>query len=205
MFVLTTIPHGFCPTRLKRTCDLRALACAKILIDILNKNKIPNSSIKSTIKRSIVDVNRKKPKRITQKYQQNDIAKQNEIVKQNEIAIKYWKTFNNRIMTQLLKTQQKILLLDIHSFPKGSFDGAQIAIIDIHKKKRIKLQKFTLFVRAKLNLDVRLYKGLDNHIQNTYKKYTYPLLLEFCEDKTYLSNDAVKLFFQEVIQYFSLD
>ena len=108
-------------------------------------------------------------------------------------------------MTQLLKTQQKILLLDIHSFPKGSFEGAQIVIIDIHKKKRIKLQKFTLFVRAKLNLDVRLYKGLDNHIQNTYKKYTYPLLLEFCEDKTYLPNDAVKLFFQEVIQYFSLD
>jgi len=29
--------------------------------------------------------------------------------------------------------------------------------------------------------------------------------LEFCEDKTHLPNDAVKLFFQEVLHYFSLD
>ena len=100
-------------------------------------------------------------------------------------------------------TKLYLLLLDIHSFPKGHFNGAQITIIDIYKKNRVKLQKFTLFIRAKLNLDVKLYKGLDNRIQNTYKKYTYPLLLEFCEDKTYLSNEAIRLFFTELLLYFT--
>ena len=100
--------------------------------------------------------------------------------------------------------KHKILLLDIHSFPKGSFNGAQIAIIDIYRTQRLKLDKFALFIIDKMHIDIRIFNGLDNYIQNTYKKSTYPLLLEFCEDRTYLLNDTIKLFFEELINYFNL-
>jgi hypothetical protein len=187
MFVLATIPHGFCPSSFGRTCDIRAPACAKILTQILTKTGVPHASVNSRIARTVVDLNRKRPKR-TQK-----------------LAYQYWQKFNHRIMHIIQREkEQNILLLDIHSFPKGSFNGAQITIIDIYKKSRIKLHNFILFIREKLKLDVKLYKGLDNHIQNTYKKYTYPLLIEFCEDKTYLSNDSIRLFFNELLLYFSL-
>lgn len=186
MFVLTTIPHGYCPTKIGRKCDLRASSCAKIVSDILTKNGQPHASVKANVARTIVDLNRKRPKRT------------------KKLALHYWQKFDNRIMHIIQQeAHEKILLLDIHSFPKGHFNGAQITIIDIYKKNRVKLQKFTLFIRAKLNLDVKLYKGLDNRIQNTYKKYTYPLLLEFCEDKTYLSNEAIRLFFTELLLYFT--
>lgn len=190
MFILATIPHGFGCTKMSRTCDTRSLACVRILTAILKKNHVPHSTVSSNVTRSIVDLNRKKPKRTTQT---------------NTLAIKYWKAFNLRIMKIInVERRNKILLLDIHSFPKGKFNGAQITIIDIYKKNRVKLQKFTLFIRDKLNLDVKLFKGLDNYIQNTYQKYTYPLLLEFCEDKTYLSNESIRLFFIELLSYFNL-
>jgi hypothetical protein len=185
MFVLITVPHGYCPTKIGRTCDLRASASAKILNEILTKNGQPHALVKANVARTIVDLNRKRPKR-TQK-----------------VALHYWQKFHHRIMHIIQREEhEKILLLDIHSFPKGHFNGAQITIIDIYKKSRVKLQHFILFIRAKLNLDVKLYKGLDNRIQNTYKKYTYPLLIEFCEDKTYLSNEDIRLFFQELLTYF---
>lgn len=187
MFVLITIPHGYCPTQIGRTCDLRAQSCAKIVNDILTKNGEPHASVKANVARTVVDLNRKRPKRT------------------KKVALQYWQKFDHRIMHIIQREErQKILLLDIHSFPKGSFHGAQIAIIDIYKKSRIKLKQFTLFIHTKLNLDVKLYKGLDNRIQNTYKKYTYPLLIEFCEDKTYLSNEAIRLFFTELLLYFDL-
>jgi hypothetical protein len=187
MFVLITISHGYCPTQIGRTCDLRAPSCAKIVNDILAKNGQPHASVKANVARTVVDLNRKRPKRT------------------KKVALQYWQTFHHRIMHIIQREQrEKILLLDIHSFPKGSFNGAQIAIIDIYKKSRVKLKQFILFIRAKLNLDVKLYKGLDNRIQNTYKKYTYPLLIEFCEDKTYLSNEAIRLFFTELLLYFAL-
>jgi hypothetical protein len=187
MFVLITVPHGYCPSKIGRTCDLRAPSCAKIVSQILTKNGDPHASVKANVARTIVDLNRKRPKR-TQK-----------------VALHHWQKFDRRIMHIIQhEAHEKILLLDIHSFPKGHFNGAQITIIDIYKKSRVKLQNFTLFVRAKLNLDVKLYKGLDNRIQNTYKKYTYPILIEFCEDKTYLSNEDIRLFFQELLLYFAL-
>ena len=90
----------------------------------------------------------------------------------------------------------------MHSFPKGSFGGAQIVIIDIYKIHRVKLDKFAIYIINKMHIDIRIFNGLDNYIQNTYKKSTYPLLLEFCEDRTYLLNETIKLFFEEVINYF---
>lgn len=46
MFVLITIPHFFCVANITRTCDLRVISCAKILINILNKHKIRYGNVK---------------------------------------------------------------------------------------------------------------------------------------------------------------
>ena len=129
--------------------------------------------------------------------------KSNEI----ELSIKYWNAFNNRIIN-IIKHHTKILLLDIHSFPKGSFDGAQIAIIDIQNINRPELEMFANYIIKKTNIDVKIFNGADNNIQNTYNylqhKSTYPLLLEFCEDRSYLLDEGIKLFFEEVINFFRL-
>lgn len=138
-------------------------------------------------------------------YYKNDYYHDDTIDTKNKLVSKYWEAFNNRII-KLIKNekakQHKILLLDIHSFPKGSFGGAQIAIIDIYKTHRVKLDKFAIYIINKMHIDIRIFDGLDNHIQNTYKKSTYPLLLEFCEDRTYLLNETIKLFFEELIHFF---
>ena len=141
------------------------------------------------------------------KYYKNEFYHDDTIDIKNKLVSKYWDEFNNRII-KLIKDEKakkhKILLLDIHSFPKGSFYGAQIAIIDIYKQHRVKLDKFAIFIVNKMHIDIRIFDGLDNHIQNTYKNSTYPLLLEFCEDRTYLLNETIKLFFEELINYFNL-
>ena len=138
-------------------------------------------------------------------YYKNDYYHDDTIDYKNNLVSKYWDEFNNRIKKIIAdeKTKQhKILLLDLHSFPKGSFGGAQIVIIDIYKIHRVKLDKFAIYIINKMHIDIRIFNGLDNYIQNTYKKSTYPLLLEFCEDRTYLLNETIKLFFEEVINYF---
>ena len=139
------------------------------------------------------------------KYYKNDYYHDDTIDTKNKLVSKYWEEFNNRIQ-KIIKDEKaklhKILLLDIHSFPKGSFGGAQIAIIDIYKTHRVKLDKFAIYIINKMHIDIRIFNGLDNHIQNTYKKSTYPLLLEFCEDRTYLLNETIKLFFEELIDFF---
>ena len=139
------------------------------------------------------------------KYYKNDYYHDDTIDNKNKLVSNYWEEFNNRIK-KIIKDekakQHKIMLLDIHSFPKGSFGGAQIAIIDIYKTHRVKLDKFAIYIINKTHIDIRIFDGLDNHIQNTYKKSTYPLLLEFCEDRTYLLNETIKLFFEELIDFF---
>ena len=325
MFVLITVPHGFCIAKIARTCDLRAESCSKILINILNKKKIKHGKVKMTVPRIDVDFNRMKPKNLkntkktkkihklpinykrtklyipqeydtqelqsaeyikeqnntqesptqlpsnntqesprsntndsptqlpsnnTQElplsssntnespssntnespssntneskdisirqnetynynndvnYYKNDYYHNNTIDNKNKLVSKYWEDFNNKIK-KIIKDEKakkhKILLLDIHSFPKGSFGGAQIAIIDIYNTNREKLDKFAIYIINKMHIDIRIFNGLDNYIQNTYKKSTYPLLLEFCEDRTYLLNETIKLFFEEVLTYF---
>ena len=261
MFVLITIPHSFCATKIVRTCDLRAVASSKILINVLNKKKIKHAKVQMHISRLDVDVNRMKPQRQiyntptntpsntphytkilntnipnnkyilntnipnNKKTQKNKSSK-NEFTKNNsenhklkknkseknksnetELSIKYWNAFNNRIIN-IIKHHTKILLLDIHSFPKGSFDGAQIAIIDIQNINRPELEMFANYIIKKTNIDVKIFNGADNNIQNTYNylqhKSTYPLLLEFCEDRSYLLDEGIKLFFEEVINFFRL-
>jgi hypothetical protein len=139
------------------------------------------------------------------KYYKNDYYHDDTIDNKNKLVSNYWEEFNDRIK-KIIKDekakQHKIVLLDIHSFPKGSFGGAQIAIIDIYKTHRVKLDKFAIYIINKMHIDIRIFDGLDNHIQNTYKKSTYPLLLEFCEDRTYLLNETIKLFFEELIDFF---
>jgi len=258
MFVLITIPHSFCATKIVRTCDLRAVASSKILINVLNKKKIKHAKVQMHISRLDVDVNRMKPQRqiyniytntptdtkptdtptdtkptVTKptdtppdtnkpnnkKTQKNKSTKnkstKHKLTKnktkhksnETEISIKYWNAFNNRIIN-IIKNHTKILLLDIHSFPKGSFDGAQIAIIDIQNINRPELEMFANYIIKKTNIDVKIFNGADNNIQNTYNylqhKSTYPLLLEFCEDRSYLLDEGIKLFFEEVINFFRL-
>ena len=55
-----------------------------------------------------------------------------------------------------------------------------------------------------MHLDIKVFNGADNHIQNYYKKSTYPLLIEFCEDKDYLTDDTIKHFLFELVNYFEL-
>ena len=256
MFVLITIPHSFCATKIVRTCDLRAVASSKILINVLNKKKIKHAKVQMHISRLDVDVNRIKPQKQiyntpsntppntppntptntptntttntptdtnipnNKKTQKNKSTKnkstknkstKNKSTKNKsneiELSIKYWNAFNNRIIN-IIKHHTKILLLDIHSFPKGSFDGAQIAIIDIQNINRPELEMFANYIIKKTNIDVKIFNGADNNIQNTYNylqhKSTYPLLLEFCEDRSYLLDEGIKLFFEEVINFFRL-
>ena len=138
-------------------------------------------------------------------YYKNDYYHDDTIDNKKKLVSNYWEEFNDRIK-KIIKDekakQHKIMLIDIHSFPKGSFGGAQIAIIDIYKTHRVKLDKFAIYIINKTHIDIRIFDGLDNHIQNTYKKSTYPLLLEFCEDRTYLLNETIKLFFEELIDFF---
>jgi len=338
MFVLLTVPHGFCTTKVSRTCDLRADPCSRIITKILNKKKIKNKCIRMHIVRSDIDLNRIKPEisKHTKKqyklplnyqrtklykinnvmgsiptpvhapmstytpapisapmprqapitntssqqsepvsatnpihepapiantiqqtqpsrnnkiqmplqistqmqnpvqpqqmppppqnppqmndndhqnyynninYYKNEYYRNDNIDTKNEYVIKHWQAFNDRIIKSIKEERarrQKILLLDVHSFPKGSFNGAQIAIIDIYKTNRVKLDKFAIHIINKMHIDIRIFNGLDNHIQNTYKTTTYPLLLEFCEDRTYLLDETIKVFCLELIDYFTL-
>jgi len=245
MFVLITVPHGTCITKIQRTCDLRAIQCSNILKNVLNKRKIKHNTVKFNLSRLEVDANRVKPDKYiyyTKTIKSNNTKINNTKIKNTKIkntkinntkinntkinntttpaninntiyydvnknyidynmAVKYWNSFNNRIIN-IIKKEKRILLLDIHSFPKGSFDGAQIAIIDIQNINRPELYEFANMIISTMGINIKIYNGADNNIQNTYAKFTYPLLIEFCEDRTYLLNDSIYLFFEKVIEYF---
>jgi hypothetical protein len=231
MFVLITVPHGTCITKIQRTCDLRAIQCSNILKNVLNKRKIKHNTVKFNLSRLEVDANRIKPDKYiyytkinnrkfnNRKFNNTKInnTKINNTTPANinntiyydvnknyidyDMAVKYWNSFNKRIVN-IIKKEKRILLLDIHSFPKGSFDGAQIAIIDIQNINRPELYEFANMIISTMGINIKIYNGADNNIQNTYAKFTYPLLIEFCEDRTYLLNDSIYLFFEKVIEYF---
>jgi len=180
MYVLITVPHGFCirHDKAERMCDTRAESCAKILAKLLKQREIEHKIISIHVPRKLVDVNRDKPT-------------------MNPLAIKEWTRYNNRITATIMdKKVQPILFIDVHSFPKGSFGNAQIAILDIFHKRRPELETLVEQVKRDLNINIKLLKGGENYIQNQYQADAYPLLIEFCEDREYLSTKAVKDFFE---------
>ena len=205
MFVLVTVPHGYClPSQSKRMCDTRAAASAKILTDLLTDREIKHKTITIHVPRELVDVNRDEPSLETYKNPINLSE-----------AIKEWNKFNTRVANTIMqKKNQSILFLDIHSFPKGSLSkgnslskgssfgkDTQIAILDIFKNDRPELKELVEKVRRDLQLNVKLLKGGKNYIQDKYKADAYPLLIELCEDKAYLSNKQIKDFFGLLIEW----
>jgi hypothetical protein len=203
MFVLVTVPHGFClPNQPKRMCDTRAAASAKIVTDLLTAKAIKHKTITIHVPRALVDVNRDKPS-----------------LEISTGAIKEWNKFNTRVANTIMQNKnQSILLLDIHSFPKGSFgkptgsfgkptgsinndNDIQIAILDIFKNDRPELKELVEKIKRDLQLNVKILKGGKNYIQDTYKADAYPLLIEFCEDKSYLSNKQIKAFFDMLVEW----
>ena len=200
MFVLITVPHGHClPSQSKRMCDTRAAASAKILTDLLTTREIKHKTITIHVPREIVDVNRDKPTLETYKNPMNLSE-----------AVKEWNKFNTRVANTIMqKKNQSILFLDIHSFPKGSFASVnssasantQIAILDIFKNDRPELKELVEKARRDLQLNVKLLKGGRNYIQDKYKADAYPLLIEFCEYKAYLSHKQIKDFFGLLVEW----
>lgn len=177
--LLLTVPHGFCPSlSITRECDLRALSAAKIIGNVYTeKTDKKYKLVYIPRKRSVVDLNRSKP------------------VGGSEI----WDEFNRRIKSKL---HDKTLLLDVHSFPFGDFDGAQITILELSGENRSEVKNFVFKAIQETGLDVKLLKGKGNYIQDYYSKYSYPLLIEFCEDKDHLSNNDIKRFGEVLFSYF---
>ena len=182
MHLLLTVPHGFCPIPFRRECDLRALSVAKMIGKIYTQMSGEKSDlVYIPKKRAIVDLNRKRPPFW------------------NEEGIEIWEAFNERIMSKL---KEETLLLDIHSFPIGSFEDAQIAILELTHEDRAELLEFVNLVRKKTGINVKIFKGKGNYIQDYYREKSYPLLLEFCEDKDYLSDEEIKQFMWLLLDFF---
>ena len=211
MFILVTVPHAHClpkmpnmPNQQKRICDIRASHCAKLFTDLLRQNAIEHKTIRLHVLRELVDVNREKPSMETINNATNLPPEQKkEKIENLSTAIKEWNKFNNRIsQTLMLKKTQPIMLIDVHSFPKGSFANAQIAILDLFKKNRHELKQLVTQVQRDLHINIKLIKGGKNYIQDQYQEVAYPLLIEFCEDKTYLSDATIQAFFKHLLQFY---
>jgi hypothetical protein len=178
---------------------MRAHACAKILTTLLKAREIKHKTITIHVPRELVDVNRDKPS--LDNLQIKTPAKINNLPE----AIKAWTQFNQRIATTIMQEKsQSLLFLDIHSFPKGSFNDAQITILDIYQKNRPELQQLAARVKSELGIKIELLKGGKNYIQDHYQTEAYPLLIEFCEDKTYLSQREIKAFFALFLDWIKL-
>jgi hypothetical protein len=201
-FVIITVPHAVCPTSKnpkKHECDFRALDVANLLVKILRKKKINFKLIKSQVVRSVVDLNRAKP----------------DLKLYNDFSINEWNKFQNAIHRTIIENQKKkILLLDIHSFDninafcKKGTDNCYITILDIYNKPRIKLRRFAETVG--LPFTVNIAPGGTNYIINTYGNINvniplstkiYPILLEFFEDYTSLTNETINMFFDKLLEY----
>ena len=201
-FVIITVPHAVCPTSKnpkKHECDYRALDVANLLVKILRKKKINFKLIKSEVVRSVVDLNRAKP----------------DLKSYNHFSINEWDKFQNAIHNVITENQKKkILLLDIHSFDninafcKKGTDNCYITILDIYNKPRIKLRRFA--ETFGLPFTVNIAPGGTNYIINTYGNINvniplstkiYPILLEFFEDHTSLTDETINMFFDKLLEY----
>lgn len=199
-FVIITVPHAVCPTNKnpkKHECDFRALDIANLLVKMLRKKKISFKLIKSEVVRSVVDLNRAKP----------------DLKSYNHFSIKEWDKFQDAIYNTITENSKKnILLLDIHSFDninafcKKGFNDCYITILDIYKKTRLKLRKFTETLEFPFTVNVA--PGGTNYVVNTYGNINipmsiniYPILIEFFEDQDSLTDDKIIIFFDKLLEY----
>ena len=202
-FVIITVPHSVCPTNKipgKHECDYRALNIANLLAQMLKGKKIDFKMIQSEVLRSDVDVNRSK---INLKP-----------FKQSSIAAGAWDKFQNAVSNTIIENSNKdILLLDIHSFDninsfcKKGKDDCYITILDVQNKNRPELRDFASKVETGFTVNVS--GGGKNYIINTYGEIyipqspnlLYPLLLEFFEDTSILTDEQIRGFFDQLLEY----
>ena len=200
-FVLITAPHAFCPKKIipgKHECDFRALNIANLLAKMLRKKNIEFRIIYSEVLRSNVDFNRNKL----------------DLTPSNNSSIEEWDKFQQTILKTIVSTStKKILLLDIHSFPninsfckKGKND-CYITILDVYNKNRPELRQFAK--TSEMPFTVNVEPGGKNYIINTYgdihipasTNTIYPILLEFIENTTLLSDEQIELFFNKLLEF----
>ncbi len=185
-------------------CDLRALECAHLFKRLLQPHTRNVKIVRAHVPRSVVDLNRAQPQGAQPPQPQGAVPPQPPFTPTRG-AHPEWTRFDKSIQVFLNQHQKKnIVLLDVHSFPKGSFNSAQIAIIDIMNKERPELQLLIAKVQRELKIDIQLFKGGTNYIQNTYQTKCYPVLLEFCEDTDYLKQAEIKQFMLLFIDFFGL-
>ena len=210
-FVLVTVPHAECPVKLdigsrnKHVCDFRASKIADLLGKQLISKNISHKIIKSNVLRSVVDMNRDKPD-LLNPDNNNDTAKEE------------WDSFQDQIKAAIFKNSSKyILLLDLHSFDKiDSFckdktkTDCYITILDIQKQRRQELYDFATNVSKQLGFTVYMTSGGSNYIINTYGKIQvkrpnllYPILLEFFENETKLTDHKIDDFFEKILEWFT--
>ena len=206
-FVLVTVPHAECPVKLendsrkKHVCDFRASKIADLLGKQMIRQKFSHQIIKSNVLRSVVDMNRDKP----------------DLLNPDNNAKEEWDSFQNQITAAILKNSSKdILLLDLHSFDKidsfckdKSKTNCYITILDIQKQRRQELYDFATKVSEQLGFTVYMTSGGSNYIINTYGNIQvkrpnslYPILLEFFENETKLTNDEIEEFFKKLLEWF---
>jgi N-formylglutamate amidohydrolase len=213
-FVLVTVPHAKCPVNLdidtnKHVCDFRASKIADLLGEQMNTQSISHQIIKSNVLRSVVDVNRDKPDLLNPDNNNNNDNDNN--------AKEEWDSFQDQIKAAILKNSSKnILLLDLHSFDKidsfckdKSKTDCYITILDIQKQRRQELYDFATKVSEQLGFTVYMTRGGSNYIINTYgniqvkrPNLLYPILLEFFENETKLTNDEIEEFFKKLLEWF---
>jgi hypothetical protein len=209
-FVLVTVPHAECPVKLdidsrkKHVCDFRASKIADLLGKQMNTQKISYQIIKSNVLRSVVDMNR----------DEADLLNSDN---NNATAKKEWDSFQDQIKTAILENSSKdILLLDLHSFDKidsfckdKSKTDCYITILDIQKQRRQELYDFATKVSQQLGFTVYMTNGGSNYIINTYGNIQvkrpnslYPILLEFFENETELTDHKIEEFFEKLLEWF---
>jgi N-formylglutamate amidohydrolase len=210
-FVLVTVPHAECPVKLdigsrkKHVCDFRASKIADLLGEQLISKNISHRIIKSNVLRSVVDMNRNKPD-LLNSDNNNDTAKEE------------WDSFQDQIKAAILENSSKhILLLDLHSFDKidsfckdKSKTDCYITILDIQKQRRQELYDFATKVSHQLGFTVYMTNGGSNYIINTYGNIQvkrpnslYPILLEFFENETELTDHKIEEFFEKLLEWFT--
>ena len=214
-FVLVTVPHAECPVKLdvdnrkKHVCDFRASKIADLLGEQMNIQNISHQIIKSNVLRSVVDMNRDKPDLLNPDNNYNDNNDNN--------AKEEWDSFQDQITAAILKNSLKhILLLDVHSFDKidsfckdKSKTDCYITILDIQKQRRQELYDFATKVSEQLGFTVYMTSGGSNYIINTYGNIQvkrpnslYPILLEFFENETELTDHKIEEFFEKLLEWF---
>jgi len=206
-FVLVTVPHAECPVKLgvdnrkKHVCDFRASKIADLLGKQMIRQKISHQIIKSNVLRSVVDMNRDKP----------------DLLNPDNNAKEEWDSFQDQITAAILKNSSKnIILIDVHSFGKidsfckdKSKTDCYITILDIQKQRRQELYDFATNVSQQLGFTVYMTSGGSNYIINTYGNIQvkrpnslYPILLEFFENETELTDHKIEEFFEKLLEWF---